>query len=44
VGTGLGLAIARRNIELNAGTIMVSSERGKGTQVRIGLPVPMTTA
>lgn len=40
VGTGLGLAIARRNIELNAGTIDVASERGKGTRVTIALPVP----
>jgi len=38
VGTGLGLAIARRNIELNGGTITVSSERGKGTRVRMQLP------
>jgi signal transduction histidine kinase len=39
VGTGLGLAIARRNVELNGGTITVTSERGRGTQVRILLPV-----
>jgi signal transduction histidine kinase len=38
VGTGLGLAIARRNIELNGGTISVTSERGRGTRVRILLP------
>ncbi len=39
VGTGLGLSIARRNVELNAGTISVSSERGRGTQVSFTLPV-----
>jgi nitrogen fixation/metabolism regulation signal transduction histidine kinase len=37
-GTGLGLPIARRNIELNGGTIAVSSERGRGTTVTISLP------
>jgi signal transduction histidine kinase len=37
-GTGLGLTIAKRNVELNGGTIGVSSERGKGTTVAITLP------
>ena len=41
VGTGLGLAIARRNVQLNSGSITVASERGKGTQVRITFPVPV---
>ncbi len=38
VGTGLGLAIARRNIELNGGTIAVTSETGHGTRVTIAFP------
>jgi signal transduction histidine kinase len=37
-GTGLGLAIAKRNIELNGGTIRVESEKGKGTTVILLLP------
>jgi len=38
-GTGLGMAIAKRNVELNGGTISVTSERGRGTTVTITLPV-----
>jgi signal transduction histidine kinase len=38
-GTGLGLPIARRNIELNGGTIDVDSAPGRGTTVTITLPV-----
>jgi len=38
-GTGLGLPIARRNIELNGGSIDVESAKGRGTRVRITLPV-----
>ena len=37
-GTGLGLTIAKRNMELNGGTIDVTSERGVGTTVTITLP------
>jgi signal transduction histidine kinase len=38
-GTGLGLTIARRNIELNGGSIEVRSEKGVGTTVTVRLPV-----
>ena len=38
-GTGLGLPIAKRNIELNGGTIAVTSERDRGTTVELTLPV-----
>jgi nitrogen fixation/metabolism regulation signal transduction histidine kinase len=37
-GTGLGLTIAKRNIELNGGTLRVESRRGEGTTVTIALP------
>jgi signal transduction histidine kinase len=38
-GTGLGLAIARNIMDALGGTIAVSSERGKGTEVTIEVPV-----
>ncbi len=39
-GTGLGLTIAKRNIELNHGTIHIRSQKGIGTTVALRLPVP----
>ena len=38
-GTGLGLPIARRNIELNGGSIEVRSVKNQGTTVTVRLPV-----
>jgi len=38
-GTGLGLTIAKRNVELNGGTIAVESQRGAGTTVRMTMPI-----
>jgi signal transduction histidine kinase len=37
-GTGLGLTIAKRNVELNGGTIQVRSQKGVGTTVTMTLP------
>ncbi len=38
-GTGLGLAICRRAVHEHGGTIHITSEVGKGTTVRIALPI-----
>ncbi|MEO8256612.1 MAG: ATP-binding protein [Acidobacteriota bacterium] len=38
-GTGLGLTIAKRNVELNGGTIHVRSRKGVGTTVTLSLPI-----
>lgn len=41
-GTGLGLAICRRVVQEHHGTIQLNSELGKGTTVRLVLPVKTT--
>jgi signal transduction histidine kinase len=38
-GTGLGLAIVRKAVDEHGGSISVESERGKGTSVRVRLPL-----
>jgi len=38
-GTGLGLTIAKRNVELNGGSIAVNSQKGVGTTVTLTFPV-----
>src|SRR5262249_33858587 len=37
-GTGLGLPIARKLTELHGGSLLVDSERGRGTTVTVALP------
>jgi signal transduction histidine kinase len=41
-GSGLGLAITKRIVENHGGTIAVKSSVGKGTEVTIAFPVPLS--
>jgi PAS domain S-box-containing protein len=38
-GTGLGLSIVRKIVDQHAGEVGIESERGKGTKVRVWVPV-----
>lgn len=40
-GTGLGLSVAKRIIQDHGGSIKIKSTEGKGTEVRISLPVQL---
>jgi PAS domain S-box-containing protein len=42
-GTGLGLSICRRIVQAHGGTLDISSELGRGTTVRITLPLSNRT-
>lgn len=42
-GTGLGLAIVKNLVELQGGTIQVSSEKGKGTRFELTFPISSYT-
>ncbi len=43
-GTGLGLAISKRMIEAHGGRVEIDSELGKGTEVKISLPLENAAA
>ena len=38
-GSGIGLAVADEIVAMHGGSLMINSELGKGTTVRISLPV-----
>jgi two-component system NtrC family sensor kinase len=42
-GKGLGLSVANRTIALHGGEIAIDSEKGKGTTVRVTLPLAQKT-
>ncbi len=39
-GTGLGLAITKKLVEMMDGTISLNSEQGRGTDIRVTIPLP----
>lgn len=39
-GTGLGMSITRHLVDLLGGKILIDSKKGKGTRVRIEIPLP----
>jgi two-component system phosphate regulon sensor histidine kinase PhoR len=41
-GTGLGLSIVKHIAQLHGGSVEVESELGRGTTVRVHLPVAVT--
>lgn len=43
-GTGLGLAVVQRFAELHGGKVIIDTELGKGTQVRVTLPAADTSS
>ena len=42
-GLGIGLYQCKKIIEAHGGTIQLRSEQGRGTQVQIELPLPMSS-
>ena len=42
-GTGLGLTIVQSLVELHGGKLKIESELGKGTRVRVSLPLRSAT-
>jgi len=43
-GTGLGMAIAKRVVDLHGGRIGIESEVGRGTTLRVFLPLDAASA